>query len=269
MTAEIQLSNSEIDKSFRKYMHLKYKPLGIYFSKEIPPGKVRFQGRLFGRCIVGHVFKASKKGCISIIKSGAGCPGGQFWSGFSKKLPRGWAYFITHGREDILGGRAEHFKKNTKIAIKVVKDPGPLKLPNGINYIIYQRLGKIPDKQKIEYILFFLNPKEMAKFISLVNYARHCPYMVRAPAGSGCMSLLCFPLKMEEYPIPDAVMGIWDCFARNNIPKNILSIAVRRWIVEEMTLNMPESFLAHTPPFTIKGEIIHFFKKTLPKKFKS
>jgi uncharacterized protein (DUF169 family) len=261
-----KLTNSEIAKRFKKYMNLEYKPLGMYFSNKLPDGKIRKQGKIFGRCIVGHVFKSSKKGGTSIIQEGGGCPGGQFWSGFRKKMPQGWAYFITHGREDILGGRAEHFKKDTKVAMEVVRDPGPLKLPEGTKYIVYRRLGKIPDNQKIEFVLFFVDPNNMAKLISLLNYGRHIPNSVKATAGSGCMSIINFPLNMKQKPEADGVMGIWDPFARKNIPRNILSLSLRRWLVEEMAINMPESFLAHIPPFTIKGEVLRFFRKKIFRK---
>ncbi|MHA1229748.1 MAG: DUF169 domain-containing protein [Candidatus Helarchaeota archaeon] len=266
MSLTHELTNKEIEKRFLKYMKLRYMPLGMFFSSELPKGKVRYQGKIINRCIVGHIFKAASRGKISIIMRDKGCPGGQYWSGFRKKLPRGWALFLSKGRDDVLGGRAERFKKDPKLAVKMLKDPGPVKLPEKTNYIVYQRLKQIPDDQKIEFVLFFVEPNDMAKIITLINYARHVPHIIRASAGSGCMSLLVYPLNLEKYPNADAVMGIWDCFARRNIPRNIISIALRRWLVEEMAINMPESFLAHIPPFTIKGEIIHFLKKYILKK---
>ena len=257
------LSNQDIANRFSKYMNLSYSPLGMYFSNELPKGKTKTQGKIFRRCIVGHVFKASKKGSASIIQKGKGCPGGQFWSGFRKKVPNGWIHFLTHGKEDVMGGRAEHFKKDIKVAVKTIKDPGPVKETEEHQYIVYQRLNDIPDTQKIEFIVFFIKPDNMAKLITLLNYGRHVPYSVKAAAGSGCMSLLNYPLKMKEKPEVEGIMGIWDTFARKTIPKHVLTLSLRRWIVEEMAQNAPESFLAHTPPFTPKGEITRFFKKKI------
>jgi len=256
-----QLTNLEIANRFQKYLKLSYYPLGMYFSDTIPSGKVRTQGKLHGRCIVNHVFKAAKNGGISLLKEGIGCIGGQFWAGFRKKLPHGWALFLSKGRKDILGGRAEHYKKDVNVAVGMIRDPGPIKRPNGTSYIIYSPLKDILDKQDIEFILFFVNPDKMAELISLANFARHNPYLVSAPAGSGCMSILNFPLKMKSAPEPDAVMGIWDLFARRSIPEHLLTLAVRRWLIEEMALNIPESFLAYTPPFTLRGELLLLLKK--------
>ncbi|MFO7796363.1 MAG: DUF169 domain-containing protein [Promethearchaeati archaeon] len=263
---EKNLSNKEIAERFRKYMNLTYKPLGMYFTNTIPEGKKRTQGKILRRCIVGHVFKASKKGGASIIKEGTGCPGGQFWSGFRKKVPDGWAHFLTNGKEDVLGGRAERFKKDIKVAVKTIKDPGPVQKTENYDYIVFQALEEIPDSQKLEFILFFVNPNTMAKLITLLNYERHLPYAVKAAAGSGCMSLLNHPLNMKEKPEVDAIMGVWDPFARRNIPKDLLSLTLRRWVVEEMALNIPESFLAYTAPFTPKGETIRFLRKIFLKK---
>jgi hypothetical protein len=264
-TTDGHLTNVEITQRFQKYMRLSYYPLGMYFAERLPEAKVRTQGRLIGRCIVGHIFKTAKNGGISVLQEGRGCPGGQFWAGFSKQLPQYWALFITKGRKDVLGGRAEHFKKDVNIATKSIKEPGPIDRPKGTNYIIYQPLKDIREDQPIEFVLFFVNPDKMAQLISLTNFARHDPYLVRAPQGSGCMSLLNFPLKMKQAPEPDGIMGIWDSFARGTIASHTLSLALRRWLVEEMALNMPESFLAYTQPFTVKGEIVHFFKKVLQK----
>ncbi|MDD1777927.1 MAG: DUF169 domain-containing protein [Candidatus Helarchaeota archaeon] len=256
------LTNVEIAQCFQKYMKLSFYPLGMYFAEKMPEAKVRTQGRLIGRCVVSHVFKAAKSGGISLLQEGGGCPGGQFWTGFSKQLPHGWAQFITKGRKDILDGRAEHFKKDVNVATGAIRDPGPIDRPTGTNYIVYQPLKDIRDDQKIEFILFFVKPDKMAELISLTNFARHDPYLVKAPQGSGCMSILNFPLKMKQAPEPDGVMGIWDPFSRTTIAEHTLTLALRRWLVEEMALNMPESFLAHKPaPFTIKGEIWHFLKK--------
>lgn len=263
---EKNLSNVQIAERIQEYMNLPYSALGMYFSNELPEGKTRTQGRIIGRCIVGHIFKAAKKGGASIIEEGCGCPGGQFWSGFRKKVPDGWAHFLTHGKEDILGGRAEHFKKDIKVAVKTIKDPGPVKETRSFKYIVYQPLKEIPESQKIEFIVFFVRPNNMAKLITLLNYERHVPYSVKAAAGSGCMSILNHPLKMKEAPEVEAIMGIWDPFARKTIPNSVLSLSLRRWIVEEMASNMPESFLAHTPPFTAKGEIKRFFKKKILRK---
>ncbi len=257
----LHLTNLEISNQFLKYLKLSYYPLGMYFSDEVPSGKVRTQGRLISRCIVSHVFKTAKSGGASLLQEGAGCPGGQFWAGFRKQLPHGWALFITKGRKDILGGRAEHFKKDVNVATGAIRNPGPLDRPKGTNYIIYQPLKDIRDDQNIEFVLFFVKPDKMAELVSLTNFARHAPYLVSAPAGSGCMSILNFPLKLKQAPEPDGVMGIWDPFSRRTIPEHTLTLALRRWLVEEIALNMPESFLAYTPPFTLKGEVLHFFKK--------
>lgn len=261
-----KLSNKRIVREFKKVMKLKYDPLGVYFSNDLPEGKIRFQGKILNRCIVHHVFKAAKKGGSSVLIEGKGCPGGQFWSGFRKAAPRGWIHFITHGNPDFLGGRAEHFKKDIKLAAKILKEPGPVKKPEDTQYIIYENLKTIENNQNLEFIVFFVIPNEMAKLISLLNYGRHASFAVKAAAGSGCMSVLNYPLLLKEKPIVDGVMGIWDPFARRSIPKHILTLALKRWIVEEMAMNMSESFVAHHAPFTPKGEFIRFCRKKILRK---
>ena len=147
------------------------------------------------------------------------------------------------------------------VAVRMIQDPRPLIQPEGTDFIIYRPIKEIPDDQPIEFVLFFVNSKKLAKLITLCNYARHEPYMVSAPAGSGCMSILNYPLLMKKAPEPDAVMGVWDLNAIRSLPKNTLSLAFRHWFVEDMAADIPESFLAHTPPFTFWGELKLFFSK--------
>ncbi|NHJ32843.1 MAG: hypothetical protein FK732_08270 [Asgard group archaeon] len=255
------LSNRDISKIFVKYLKLRYKPVGMYYSGELPLGRLRYQHRFLYRCIVKHAFNASRYGGSSILQAERGCIGGQWWSGFSKKAPKGLAFFLTKGREGFFGGRGERFKKDARTVRGVFKEPGPVKQPEGTKYIIYQQLRKIPDNVKVEFVLFFANPKEISELVTLCNYARHKSELVRAPGGSGCMSVMNFPLQLEQEPEPDAVLGFWDLFARRFMPKNILTLAIRPWFAEDLAKDIPESFLAYQAPYTFKYELKRFLTR--------
>lgn len=259
MTEEIPTTNAAIAQRFEKYMNLKYKPLGVYFSETLPAGKIRVQHMIFDRCVPVHAFKAATSNKISILDAQNGCQGGRYWTGFTKP-PKGLACFLSNGGSDkVFGGRGERFKKNAAFGAGMMKDPGPVKQPPGTKYIVFQHLHDIPDTVKIEFVLFFCNPTKMAEFATLVHYAQKQRTIIRAPAGSGCQSLVNFPLLMKEEPEPDAVMGLWDLFARRFLPKNILSLAMRRWFAANLAADIPQSFLAHVSPFTLEGELVWIF----------
>ena len=261
-----KLQNKEIHLLFQKHLRLRLKPIGMYFADELPKGKIRVQYKLFNRCIVKHIYKAARFGKSSVIQSDKGCVGGQWWAGFRKRAPKGLAIFLANGRPGYFGGRAERFKKDVRTAGKVFQEPGPVKIPEGKKYIIFQRLKEIPDEIEIEYLLFFGNPKTISKLITLCNYAHHKSNLVRAPAGSGCMSVLNFPLQLASEPEPDAVLGFWDLFARSSLPRNILTLAVKHWFAEDMARDIPNSFLAHKAPYTILGELKLFIDKMKKRK---
>ena len=176
-------------------------------------------------------------------------------AGLRNRAPKGLAIFLANGRTGYFGGRAERFKKDVRTAGRIFQEPGPVKQPQGAKFFIFQRLKEIPEETKIEYILFFGNPKTISKLITLCNYGHHKTDLVRAPAGSGCMSVLNFPLQLAPEPEPDAVLGFWDLFARSSMPRNTLTLAVRYWFAENMAKDIPNSFLAHKAPFTILGEL--------------
>nr|MDO8088518.1 DUF169 domain-containing protein [Candidatus Sigynarchaeum springense] len=264
MSEKKGLNNAEIAALFDKYARFKYKPLGVYFSDVLPSwiGKKRFGTNLFNRCLPRMAFFAAAKGKSSIVAEGYGCPGGLWWAGFSKYPPRGLTVFLsTGGRWDCFGGRGEHLKKNPARGAHVIKFPGPVKQPAGTKYIVFQRLKEIPDRQIIEFVLFFVKPDDMAKMINLLHFNRDENLFIRSPGGSGCQAILNFPLLMKQEPEPDAVMGFWDPVARRHLPKNLLSIAVRRWLVEYIARDIHETFLAYPPPFTLKFELPFLFKR--------
>ncbi len=262
MSEKKGLSNLEIATRFDRYAKFKYKPLGVYFCDTLPSGKIRLGTNLFNRCLPRLAFFAAAKGKASVVDEGHGCPGGLWWAGFSKYPPRGITVFLsTGGRWDCFGGRGEHLKKNTARAAHVITYPGTVKRPANTRYIVFQRLKEIPDGQKIEYLLFFVKPDDMGTMINLLHFNRDENGFVRSPGCSGCQSILNFPLLMKQEPEPDGVMGFWDPVARRHLPKNLLSIAVRRRLVEDVAHDIHETFLAYPSPFTLKGEIPLLFKK--------
>ena len=266
MSDEASLPNAEIGRRFETYGKLKYKPLGVYFSENLPKGTIRRQHTILNRCIPVHALKAAYSGKISIISAEQGCLGGRWWAGFSKP-PKGLAVFVSQGREKVFGGRAERYKKTAALVAGLMRDPGPVKQPPGNKYIVFQRLREIPDNIKIEFVLFFASPTEMASLVTLCYFSHNEDNIIRAPTGSGCQSILSFPMVMQDAPEPDAVMGLWDLFARRSLPQNILTLAIRRWYAEEMAIDIPQSFLAHAAPFTLKGELILLLRR-LRKKWK-
>jgi len=268
MTEPTKLSNAEISQLFEKYAKLKkFKPIGVYFSEILPEGKIRLAQNIFNRCIPRLAFKASAKGKASVISANYGCPGGLWWSGLAKYPPRGIAAFVsTGGSRECFGGRAEHMKKSPALGAAVIKNPGPAKLPEGTRFIVFQRLRDIPDTTKSEFVLLFANTPTMANLISFLSYSRPIPNVVRAPAGSGCQSVLNFPLLMKDEPEVDAVLGPWDALARRGLPKNILSLAIRRWFAEDLARDLPDSFFGHPAPFTIRGELLLLWQRFKNKK---
>jgi hypothetical protein len=268
LTNKTTLANSDLSKIYEKYLKLRYKPVGMYFSKTLPEGRLRFQHNLLYRCVVKHAFNAARHGGCSIMQADRGCIGGLWWSGFSKKAPKGLAFFLTKGRDGFFGGRGERFKKDGRTLGKMFKEPGRVKHPEGSKYIVYQQLRKIPSDVKVEFVLFFANPTKISELVMLSNYAHHKTNLVRAPAGSGCMSVLNFPLQLAEEPEPDAVLGYWDLFARRFMPKNVLTFVIRPWFAKDLAEDIPESFLAYNAPYTLKDEIRRLVTRRKRKKNK-
>jgi hypothetical protein len=92
-------------------------------------------------------------------------------------------------------------------------------------------------------VIFTAAPDVLAGLYTLANYDRPDPHGVVAPMGSGCASILQYPLEETNSTNPRCVLGMFDVSARPRVPATTLTLAAPMRRIEEMALNMDESFL--------------------------
>jgi hypothetical protein len=66
---------------------------------------------------------------------------------------------------------------------------------------------------------------------------------VIAPFGSGCSTILTYPLKEAEKEQPHAVIGMFDVSARPMVEENILTLAMPFAVFLKLLENVSGSFL--------------------------
>ena len=92
-------------------------------------------------------------------------------------------------------------------------------------------------------VVFFASPDILAGLFTLANYALESTDAVYAPFGSGCSTILTYPLKETEKEKPRAILGMFDVSARPMVEKDILTLAMPYSIFLKFLANISGSFL--------------------------
>lgn len=77
----------------------------------------------------------------------------------------------------------------------------------------------------------------------MTNYALERTDAVYAPFGSGCGTILTYPLMEAEKAQPRAILGMFDVSARPMVEKDILTLAMSYSVFLKLLENVSGSFL--------------------------
>jgi hypothetical protein len=92
-------------------------------------------------------------------------------------------------------------------------------------------------------VIFFAEPDVLSGLYTLANFDSAVPDAVIAPMGSGCSSIISYPLSQSASNNPRCVLGMFDVSARQCVPDNTLTFTVLMGRFEAMVENMEDSFL--------------------------
>jgi len=77
----------------------------------------------------------------------------------------------------------------------------------------------------------------------LTNYALETTEAVYTPFGSGCSTILTYPLKEAENEQPRAILGMFDVSARPMVEEDILTLSIPFSLFLKLLENVSGSFL--------------------------
>jgi len=250
-------------------LELKYPPLAIFFSRELPAG-VKLSSPL---CSMLLIAQAAKGATVALSKDSCRCHGAA--SGFGldafklDDFPGGseaFLRFLSVGNEDWELGRTlrdqlekggapkifvtefsegEGFCK-TPVLVQDWIDSMPEFEPEG-PYVVIKPLGELLEKERPKVVSFLVNPDQLSALVVLANFARKGSDNVRIPFGPGCACFGLYAFDEARKDEPKAIIGLTDISARYYLGKplgrEILSFTVPRNMFEEMESNAQESFL--------------------------
>jgi uncharacterized protein (DUF169 family) len=234
----MNLFSEESWKRFRETLGLQESPLGIYYTNDKPEGVAPKEG--ISGCMIGLLQNARKKGMIVYFdKAHFGCPGGAYYMGFFESPRPGIEYFLSCGIPGEMEG--ERYIKTPERAREYFAKMIPRRAP--ATYCVFKPIEKFQTEEKPEVVVFFSSPDILAGLFTLTNYALERTDAVHAPFGSGCGTILTYPLKEAGKEQPRAILGMFDVSARPMVEKDFLTLSMPYVIFLKLLENVSGSFL--------------------------
>ena len=148
-------------------------------------------------------------------------------------------YFLSCGIPGEMEG--ERYIKTPERAREYFAKMIPRRAP--ATYCVFKPIEKFQVEEKPEVVAFFASPDILAGLFTLTNYALERTDAVHAPFGSGCGTILTYPLKEAGKEQPRATLGMFDVSARPMVEKDVLTIAMPYSIFLKLLENVSGSFL--------------------------
>jgi len=235
----MNLFSEESWKRFRETLGLKESPLGIYYTNDKPEGITPMEG--ITGCMIGLLQNARKKGKVVYFDRGHfGCPGGAYYMGLLESPRPNIEYFLSCGIPGEMEG--ERYIKTPDLAREYFKKMKPKPAP--ATYCVFKPIEQFQGgEEKPEVVVFFSSPDILSGLFTLTNYTLESTDAVFTPFGSGCSTILTYPLKEADKEKPRAIIGMFDVSARPMVEKDILTLAMPYSVFLKLLENVSGSFL--------------------------
>jgi uncharacterized protein (DUF169 family) len=225
-------------KQFQEILGLKESPVGIYYTNDEPEGVAPKEG--ISGCMIGLLQNARKKGkTVYFDKAHFGCPGGAYYMGFFESPKPNIEYFLSCGIPGEMEG--ERYIKTPERAreyfAKMILRRAPA------TYCVFKPIEQFQSGIEPEVVAFFAPPDILSGLFTLTNYALERTDAVYAPFGSGCGTILTYPLKEAAKEQPRAILGMFDVSARPMVEKDVLTLAMPYSVFLKLLENVSGSFL--------------------------
>jgi uncharacterized protein (DUF169 family) len=226
-------------KQFQETLGLKESPVGVYYTNDKPEGVTPKEG--ISGCMIGLLQNTRKKGrTVYFDKSHFGCPGGAYYMGLLESPRPNIEYFLSCGIPGEMEG--ERYIKTPELAKEYFGKMKPRPAP--ATYCVFKPFEQFQEgDKKPEVVVFFPSPDILSGLFTLTNYTLESTDAVFTPFGSGCSTILTYPLKEAEKEKPRAIIGMFDVSARPMVEKDILTLAMPYSVFLKLLENVSGSFL--------------------------
>jgi uncharacterized protein (DUF169 family) len=212
-------------------------PVVFYYADNVVDAEIVEPAQKW-KCFIGELAKVRKGRSLAYNHEAVSCGGGKKYLGFTNKLRPGFEYFLSCGNEDIEG---ERYLQSPGLVEKFLAN-APWAPAKG-KMIVFKRWDMLLEADEPEVAVFFATPDVLSGLFTLAGFDREEMNGTIAPFGSGCSSIIQYPLAECLNAKPRAVLGMLDVSARTFVQENVMSFALPVKRLEEITNYMEETFL--------------------------
>jgi hypothetical protein len=223
---------------WRKYFAGAGLPICAFYADQVREQDLR-ESSTEQRCLIGNLNRVRHGFPFVYDAKTPGCTGGKRYSGFTQTLRPKFEYFLSCGIPGEVEG--ERYKSSPELVKEYLASHPPFRAPG--RHLVFKRWDKVAADEQPLIVIFFAEPDVLAGLFALANYDWADPDGVIAPMGSGCSSIVQYPIAEADCAQPRCVLGMFDVSARPHVPAGALTFAAPLRRVEPMVRNMDESFL--------------------------
>jgi hypothetical protein len=223
---------------WKKYFGDQDLPIGYFYADRVSEAD-RAATANTQRCLIGNLSRVREGYPFVYEETTPGCAGGKRYTGFSQTLRPNFEYFLSCGIPGKMEG--ERYKKSPELVREYLEAHPAFDAPGRV--LVFKRWDKFADRESPLAVIFFATPDVLSGLFTLANYDSADPNQVMAPMGSGCASIISYPLLEARSGNPRCVLGMFDVSARPCVPADRLTFTVPIVRFERMVRNMDASFL--------------------------
>ena len=223
-------------------------PITLYYTnkktvKENDPKKT-------SHCLIACLNRVRKGTSLRFNTDTIGCPGGRRYAGFNPEISKNFEYFLSCGISGVMEG--ERYKQSPELVKNLIKDTPRYSASS--TQLFFKRWDHVDEGDDPEVVIFFAKPDVISGLFTLANYDLNY-HGVIAPFGSGCSSIIMYPILEGKIVRPRCIFGMFDPSARPYVESDTLTFAVPMKRFKQMVENMAESFLITPTWETIKKRL--------------
>lgn len=240
----------EIGTVLSSAFHLHARPLAIYGADCPPEGAVHLAR--VNRCFAVTLFSMATGNAPDTIYATGDepegcCPGGLSHTGLMRR-PGFIRYFVSTGREGVMGGAAEYLKASPELVDRCHEALGQVTPPG--NCLVVQACSALPEPEPaVRAICCFGDAEQIRNLAALVHFDRDDPFSpVIVPWGPACATYISYPAGLaEKAPGQAAFMGPQDPTQNHSLPPDMMALGIPARIAVRMARNLADSFAVKRP----------------------
>jgi hypothetical protein len=210
-----------------------------YFYTDDPETADQDASQTVDRCLIGNLTRVREGFPFVYGAHTKGCSGGKRYTGFSHSLRPHFEYFLSCGIAGELEG--ERYKRDPALVEQYLLQHPPFEAPG--KFLVFKRWDMLQAQEEPLAVIFFGSGDVISGLFTLANYDMAEPDGVIAPMGSGCASIIEYPLEQAGKDKSRGVLGMFDVSARPHVGQDELTFSMPYQRLIQLVGYMDESFL--------------------------